>query len=112
MGVRFSARSMMYFPGEQTKDLYDTLVSERKRRKGHHYTVKQSLLSELGEPWDQHFPHDELLIINCLFLQIDIEINGDAVDLHMKLGDNGEAFFVQETEEENVRTLCFVMATM
>ncbi|XP_075441387.1 phosphatidate phosphatase LPIN2 isoform X5 [Ascaphus truei] len=32
---------------------------------------------------------------------IDIEINGDPVDLHMKLGDNGEAFFVQETEEEN-----------
>ncbi|XP_047552305.1 phosphatidate phosphatase LPIN2 isoform X1 [Lutra lutra] len=31
---------------------------------------------------------------------IDIEINGDAVDLHMKLGDNGEAFFVEETEEE------------
>ncbi|XP_007665340.1 phosphatidate phosphatase LPIN2 isoform X1 [Ornithorhynchus anatinus] len=34
---------------------------------------------------------------------IDIEINGDAVDLHMKLGDNGEAFFVQETEEEDER---------
>ncbi|XP_063075235.1 phosphatidate phosphatase LPIN2 isoform X2 [Engraulis encrasicolus] len=32
---------------------------------------------------------------------IDIEINGEAVDLHMKLGDNGEAFFVQETEEQN-----------
>uniref|UniRef100_A0A3B3ZGL0 phosphatidate phosphatase n=1 Tax=Periophthalmus magnuspinnatus TaxID=409849 RepID=A0A3B3ZGL0_9GOBI len=32
---------------------------------------------------------------------IDIEINGEAVDLHMKLGDNGEAFFVQETEQEN-----------
>ncbi|XP_038249232.1 phosphatidate phosphatase LPIN2 isoform X3 [Dermochelys coriacea] len=31
---------------------------------------------------------------------IDIEINGETVDLHMKLGDNGEAFFVQETEEE------------
>ncbi|XP_006891450.1 PREDICTED: phosphatidate phosphatase LPIN2 [Elephantulus edwardii] len=31
---------------------------------------------------------------------IDIEINGDAVDLHMKLGDNGEAFFVEETKEE------------
>ncbi|XP_077208787.1 phosphatidate phosphatase LPIN2 [Paroedura picta] len=31
---------------------------------------------------------------------IDIEINGEAVDLHMKLGDNGEAFFVQETEEK------------
>uniref|UniRef100_A0A8C5BBZ9 phosphatidate phosphatase n=1 Tax=Gadus morhua TaxID=8049 RepID=A0A8C5BBZ9_GADMO len=32
---------------------------------------------------------------------IDIEINGEAVDLHMKLGDNGEAFFVQETEKCN-----------
>ncbi|XP_069462052.1 phosphatidate phosphatase LPIN1 isoform X2 [Ambystoma mexicanum] len=29
---------------------------------------------------------------------VDIEINGECVDLHMKLGDNGEAFFVQETE--------------
>lgn len=34
---------------------------------------------------------------------IDIEINGDPVDLHMKLGDNGEAFFVEETEEQNER---------
>lgn len=32
---------------------------------------------------------------------IDIEINGEPVDLHMKLGDNGEAFFVEETEEED-----------
>ncbi|XP_064188955.1 phosphatidate phosphatase LPIN2-like isoform X2 [Anguilla rostrata] len=32
---------------------------------------------------------------------IDIEVNGEPVDLHMKLGDNGEAFFVQETAEEN-----------
>ncbi|XP_040553834.1 phosphatidate phosphatase LPIN1 isoform X3 [Gallus gallus] len=29
---------------------------------------------------------------------VDIEINGEAVDLHMKLGDNGEAFFVQEMD--------------
>ncbi|KAM4041319.1 phosphatidate phosphatase LPIN1 isoform 2-T2 [Anomaloglossus baeobatrachus] len=29
---------------------------------------------------------------------VDIEINGECVDLHMKLGDNGEAFFVEETE--------------
>lgn len=58
------------------------------------------------------FPCDELIMLNPLFPQIDIEINGDAVDLHMKLGDNGEAFFVQETEEENVRALCFMMATM
>ncbi|KAJ0068983.1 hypothetical protein NL108_015763, partial [Boleophthalmus pectinirostris] len=30
---------------------------------------------------------------------VDIEINGEAVDLHMKLGDNGEAFFVEENED-------------
>ncbi|NXI68127.1 LPIN3 phosphatase, partial [Anseranas semipalmata] len=30
---------------------------------------------------------------------VDIEVNGEPVDLHMKLGDNGEAFFVQESEE-------------
>ncbi|XP_041805795.1 phosphatidate phosphatase LPIN2 isoform X3 [Chelmon rostratus] len=32
---------------------------------------------------------------------IDIEVNGEPVDLHMKLGDNGEAFFVQEAELQN-----------
>lgn len=31
-----------------------------------------------------------------------MEINGEPVDLHMKLGDNGEAFFVQETENDQV----------
>uniref|UniRef100_A0A8C4YXA8 phosphatidate phosphatase n=1 Tax=Gadus morhua TaxID=8049 RepID=A0A8C4YXA8_GADMO len=31
---------------------------------------------------------------------VDIEVNGEAVDLHMKLGDNGEAFFVRETEND------------
>uniref|UniRef100_A0A8C4HR68 phosphatidate phosphatase n=1 Tax=Dicentrarchus labrax TaxID=13489 RepID=A0A8C4HR68_DICLA len=36
---------------------------------------------------------------------IDIEINGEPVELHMKLGDNGEAFFVQETEKHNVTKL-------
>ncbi|XP_077167047.1 phosphatidate phosphatase LPIN1 isoform X2 [Paroedura picta] len=31
---------------------------------------------------------------------VDIEINGECVDLHMKLGDNGEAFFVEETSSD------------
>lgn len=31
-----------------------------------------------------------------------MEINGEPVDLHMKLGENGEAFFVQETENDQV----------
>lgn len=39
-----------------------------------------------------------------IFFQIDIEVNGEPVDLHMKLGDNGEAFFVQEAEQQNVST--------
>lgn len=36
-------------------------------------------------------------------LQVDMEINGEPVDLHMKLGDNGEAFFVEETENDQVQ---------
>lgn len=36
------------------------------------------------------------------FFQVDMEINGEPVDLHMKLGDNGEAFFVQEMENDQV----------
>ena len=31
--------------------------------------------------------------------QVDILINGEPVDLQMKLGDAGEAFFVEEVEE-------------
>uniref|UniRef100_A0A665SY81 phosphatidate phosphatase n=1 Tax=Echeneis naucrates TaxID=173247 RepID=A0A665SY81_ECHNA len=33
---------------------------------------------------------------------VDIEINGESVDLRMKLGDNGEAFFVEENENMEV----------
>uniref|UniRef100_A0A8B9L467 phosphatidate phosphatase n=1 Tax=Astyanax mexicanus TaxID=7994 RepID=A0A8B9L467_ASTMX len=31
---------------------------------------------------------------------VDIEVNGEPVDLHMKLGENGEAFFVKQTEND------------
>ncbi|XP_051562329.1 zgc:123305 isoform X1 [Myxocyprinus asiaticus] len=34
---------------------------------------------------------------------VDIEINGEPVHLHMKLGDNGEAFFVEENEDFETR---------
>lgn len=30
---------------------------------------------------------------------MDIEINGEPADLHMKLGEAGEAFFVEEAED-------------
>ncbi|XP_017278417.2 zgc:123305 isoform X3 [Kryptolebias marmoratus] len=33
---------------------------------------------------------------------VDIEVNGEPVDLHMKLGDNGEAFFVEQNENMEV----------
>lgn len=36
---------------------------------------------------------------------MDIEINGESVDLHMKLGDNGEAFFVEENENLEVTVI-------
>ena len=39
-----------------------------------------------------------------LLLKVDISINGKDVDLHMKLGDAGEAFFVEECLEENFPT--------
>lgn len=44
------------------------------------------------------------LVSSAKSFQIDIEVNGEPVDLHMKLGDNGEAFFVQESEQQNVST--------
>lgn len=46
--------------------------------------------------------NNTVLVLSFESLQIDIEVNGEPVDLHMKLGDNGEAFFVQETEQQNV----------
>ncbi|XP_053689451.1 phosphatidate phosphatase LPIN3 [Sabethes cyaneus] len=32
---------------------------------------------------------------------VDIEVNGEPVDIHMKLGESGEAFFVEECPEED-----------
>ncbi|XP_053963858.1 phosphatidate phosphatase LPIN3 isoform X2 [Anastrepha ludens] len=42
---------------------------------------------------------------------VDIEINGEPVDIHMKLGDSGEAFFVEECLEEDGEELPENMAT-
>lgn len=36
---------------------------------------------------------------NCTRKQVDIEVNGEPVNIHMKLGESGEAFFVQECPE-------------
>lgn len=39
------------------------------------------------------------------FFKVDIEINGDVVDIHMKLGESGEAFFVEECTEGDLEEL-------
>lgn len=42
---------------------------------------------------------------------VDIEINGEPVDIHMKLGESGEAFFVEECSEGDLEILPHHMAT-
>ena len=44
-------------------------------------------------------------IFTLIFIpQVDISVNGEDVDLHMKLGDAGEAFFVEECQGESLPT--------
>ena len=47
----------------------------------------------------------KMTVYLCVSDQVDIEINGQPVGLHMKLGEAGEAFFVLEVpeDEEEVR---------
>ncbi|KAM9590355.1 phosphatidate phosphatase LPIN3 isoform 1-T2 [Trichechus inunguis] len=47
-----------------------------------------------------HVRFGKLGILRSREKVVDIEVNGEPVDLHMKLGDSGEAFFVQELESE------------
>ncbi|NXC38897.1 LPIN3 phosphatase, partial [Penelope pileata] len=46
-----------------------------------------------------HVRFGKLSVLHSKEKVVDIEINGEPVDLCMKLGDNGEAFFVQESKE-------------
>ncbi|XP_060730163.1 phosphatidate phosphatase LPIN2-like isoform X1 [Tachysurus vachellii] len=46
-----------------------------------------------------HVRFGKLGVLHSREKVIDIVVNGTPVDLHMKLGDNGEAFFVQETQQ-------------
>lgn len=43
--------------------------------------------------------------------QVDIEVNGEPVNIHMKLGESGEAFFVQECRENDLDELPENLAT-
>lgn len=42
---------------------------------------------------------------------MDIEVNGEPVNIHMKLGESGEAFFVQECEDNDLNELPANLAT-
>ncbi|GAB0090285.1 Phosphatidate phosphatase [Sergentomyia squamirostris] len=42
---------------------------------------------------------------------VDIEVNGEPIDIHMKLGESGEAFFVEECPEDDLDELPSNMAT-
>ncbi|CAL9704199.1 unnamed protein product [Knipowitschia caucasica] len=49
-----------------------------------------------------HVRFGKLGVLRSSEIVVDIELNGEPVDLHMKLGDNGEAFFGEENEELEV----------
>ncbi|XP_077315190.1 phosphatidate phosphatase LPIN3-like isoform X2 [Lithobates pipiens] len=46
-----------------------------------------------------HVRFGKLGILRSAEMAVDIEVNGEPVDLQMRLGENGEAFFIQELEE-------------
>ncbi|XP_054836232.1 phosphatidate phosphatase LPIN3 isoform X2 [Eublepharis macularius] len=58
--------------------------------------VRQPDGSLLCSPF--HVRFGKLRVLRSSEKVVDIEINGEPVDLRMKLGDNGEAFFVEESE--------------
>ncbi|XP_032815293.2 phosphatidate phosphatase LPIN2-like isoform X1 [Petromyzon marinus] len=63
--------------------------------------VRQPDGSLLCSPF--HVRFGKLGVLRSREKVVDIEINGRPVNLHMKLGDNGEAFFVEETQmQENM----------
>lgn len=67
-------------------------------------TGKPSDHKHNSEKYSNHcvlMENKRIKFVNDLF-QVDIEVNGEPVNLHMKLGENGEAFFVEETENEQV----------
>ncbi|XP_076083384.1 phosphatidate phosphatase LPIN1-like isoform X1 [Mytilus galloprovincialis] len=59
-----------------------------------------------------HVRFGKLGVIRAREKVVDIEINGEAIDLHMKLGESGEAFFVTEIlTDENVEEIPAHLAT-
>ncbi|XP_056405914.1 phosphatidate phosphatase LPIN3 isoform X2 [Hyla sarda] len=49
-----------------------------------------------------HVRFGKLGILRSTEMTVDIEVNGEPVDLPMRLGENGEAFFIEDGEESDV----------
>ncbi|XP_061179306.1 phosphatidate phosphatase LPIN2-like [Saccostrea echinata] len=60
--------------------------------------VKQEDGTYLSSPF--HVRFGKLGVLRAREKVVDIEINGEPVDIQMKLGESGEAFFVEELPEE------------
>lgn len=71
--------------------------------------VKQEDGSYFSSPF--HVRFGKLGVLRSREKVVDIEINGQPVDLHMKLGDAGEAFFVQEVPDEEEVEIPIYLAT-
>ncbi|XP_042891313.1 phosphatidate phosphatase LPIN2-like [Penaeus japonicus] len=59
--------------------------------------VRQEDGSYISSPF--HVRFGKMGVLRSREKVVDIEINGEPVDIHMKLGESGEAFFVQELED-------------
>ncbi|KAG8446178.1 hypothetical protein GDO86_013870 [Hymenochirus boettgeri] len=63
--------------------------------------VRQPDGSFLSSPF--HVRFGKLGVLRSAEITVDIEVNGEPVDLQMKLGENGEAFFIQETDRSEIK---------
>nr|XP_022310226.1 phosphatidate phosphatase LPIN3-like isoform X2 [Crassostrea virginica] len=71
--------------------------------------IKQEDGSYLSSPF--HVRFGKLGVLRAREKLVDIEINGEPVDIHMKLGESGEAFFVEELPEEEHEDFPAYLAT-
>ncbi|KAJ8736463.1 hypothetical protein PYW08_007119 [Mythimna loreyi] len=50
-----------------------------------------------------HVRFGKLGVLRSRFKVVDLELNGEPLDIHMKLGESGEAFFVEEVGEDEAK---------
>jgi len=95
---------MNYFKGlvSNVKGFYDGINPATLTGAIDVIVVRQEDGTYVGSPF--HVRFGKLGVLRAREKVVDISVNGKEVDLHMKLGDAGEAFFVEECSEENFPT--------